>query len=151
MKYYTILFLFIVIPSYGQIDIVQMQSDREKYQARFAMSIALLNQEYIEYCYADSVLVGFEYVLDETISENGSVSTHTSVYNPDYRERFPSLDYNSFAYGCFFNEKEVWKNYIYRYSKFYATYVRCLEIKQPHELPTYEGFAIWLAHKVTGR
>jgi len=71
-------------------------------------------QNYLDYCYADSVLVGYTFILEEHFLDNG--------------------DGWSSAQECYFKDRHQFPN----------NYLRREDIKEPHEDPTFKGYAVWL-------
>lgn len=84
-----------------------------------------LGQMYLEYCYSDSSVVGYEYVLQE--SENMTISerVYTKTNHPEFS----------------------WNNHLMSdgYLKEPLDYIRKIEIKEPTRKPTFEGYIEWLS------
>lgn len=75
-----------------------------------------LMSQYIDYCYADSVVVGERYILEENL--NFTISQEI-YYEIDYPIRYPD-------------------------NRPPASYIRIEMILAPREDPTFKGYATWL-------
>lgn len=83
-----------------------------------------LEDMYLEYCYADSVVVGYRYILGEKFHEDGSgwqsiIDVYKDFDHPKFNPR------NKYTYEA------------------PEDYIRVEDIKEPHEYPSFEGFVKW--------
>ena len=92
------------------------QIDQDAPVERFIIIEAKLMSQYIEYCYADSVVIGERYIIDE--DESFTVS----------QEVYFEIDYSRWEPN---NRPPV-------------SFIRIEDIKAPHEIPTFLGYATWL-------
>ena len=128
---------FIEYPSAESIG--QWSSPRD-----FAQSLNSLLQDYKQYCEADSILVGYEFV----IAEGESFRDAWRVYNVDYIRYFGYAPYDNFDYMWGTPDK-VWERRLEKtmYDSYrHNTYIRCEDIRLPQPI-TLEGFIEWMENK----
>ena len=116
------------------------------------ISLSGFGQEHVDYCYADSVVVGYEFITEE--GENWYSSM--AAYNREYIGMFDNIEHKIFSpYPYFFEPIEVyqwlvqWHRQEYQryafgsYTGLPNNYIRYTEIKLPQQ-PTFEGYVKWL-------
>ena len=91
----------------------------------YAQDTTDINQyrEYINYCYADSVLIGHRYIFSETYDGEYYWRQYSDWY---YNPKHPNYD-------------EHQDLVLYD-----PDYIKVEDIKEPHERPTFEGYVEWL-------
>ena len=107
-----------------------------------------LLQDYKQYCEADSILVGYEFV----IAEGESFRDAWRVYNVDYIRYFGYAPYDNFDYMWGTPDK-VWKRRLEKtmYDSYrHNTYIRCEDIRIPQPI-TLEGLIEWMENKAKNK
>ena len=114
----------------------------------FEEKLNSLLQDYKQYCEADSILVGYEFV----IAEGESFRDAWRVYNVDYIRYFGYAPYDNFDYMWGTPDK-VWKRRLEKtmYDSYRDnTYIRCEDIRIPKPI-TLEGLIEWMENKAKNK
>ena len=96
--------------------------------------------EYKQYCEADSILIGYRFILDEGKSWQDA----WEVYNENSLNLHGYLPYLNYEY-TWGSPASVWEDHL-RTSPYHKTYIRCEVIRVPVPV-TFDGFRKWLENK----
>ena len=119
-----------------------------------------LKKLYLDYCYADSVNIGFEYRYNIVESDRGGSYSLIEVYYYYYADRLPTAEINSLCtdyYGPEGDPVGTWRWYHdwYRrkhpqyYQYIPLEYTKVIPIREPSKLPTFKGYVEWLDKLLT--
>jgi len=120
----------------------------------------MLHKAYLDYCYADSVNIGFEYRYNIVESDRGGSYSLIEVYYYYYADRLPTAEINSLCtdyYGPEGDPVGTWRWYHdwYRrkhpqyYQYIPLEYTKVIPIREPSKLPTFKGYVEWLDKLLT--
>lgn len=124
----------------------------EKQETRIIAQVEIYNTlaEYINWCYADSIVVGYEYTLSESHNMSTSQEFYSSCYydllDKDQYGRTGCWDLNGEKYGLTANE--FWNEVHRERGQTPGSYVRAEPIRIPDKQPTLEGYVEWLGNSI---